>query len=115
MEYQSSTVDEHSEYVYTLLIILSLITIVSLLPFVKTRQLIKKIDVYYRIHNYERDKYMVMRRTLIGGIASIIFIFLAISVVSKMSLTYILDNITETKTLVPIIALEQEYNAVIFT
>jgi septation ring formation regulator EzrA len=55
---------------------------------------------------------MYIRKTLIGGIFSIIFIFAALSVIFRMSFSYMIDNVIETKALVPYVAFEQEYENV---
>lgn len=55
---------------------------------------------------------MVIKKTFIGGIATSVYFIIAVSIIFSMGLSYGLDNITETKALVPEVALEQEYGEV---
>lgn len=90
-------------------------TIILLISsFVKTRRLVAKLDLYKLHHNYELNKQMIIRKTLIGGISTIIFIGIAISIVFRTSLSIAIDNILETKALVPLVALERDYDSVIY-
>lgn len=57
---------------------------------------------------------MYMRKTFLGGLASVLFIMASITIIFDISLSYALDNIVESKALVPIIPLEKEYKNVSF-
>jgi len=88
--------------------------ILLIISFVKTRRLVAKLDLYKLHHNYELNKQMIIRNTLIGGVSTIIFIGIAISIVFRTSFSIAVDNILETKALVPLVALERDFDSVIF-
>jgi uncharacterized membrane protein YciS (DUF1049 family) len=90
-----------------------LIFIVLLLIFKKTQVCLKNIDMYSFKHNYGLDQPMYIRKTLIGGVFTTAFIFAALAITFIMFLSYAIDNIRETKALVPLAALEQQYDGVI--
>lgn len=114
-EYDSETVDTSSKYFDTSIAALFCISIISLLSFSKTRRFVRKLDLYSLRHNYGDENAMYIRKTLIGGIFSIMFISVALSIVFRMTLTYVFDNIIETKALVPLIAFQNQYESVMFT
>jgi hypothetical protein len=88
--------------------------ILLLIASYRTRRFLKNLDIYSNYHNYSNQKTMLIRRTIIGGIFSIAFALTSISVVSKLSTFYALENVIEGKALVPLIALEENYKSVIF-
>jgi hypothetical protein len=55
---------------------------------------------------------MYIRKTILGGIFSIIFLFAALSVMFRMSLSFVVDNVTETKALVSNVAFDHEHENV---
>jgi hypothetical protein len=89
--------------------------IITILSFSKTRYIIQKLDLYSLRHNYDEGQAMYVRKTLFGGIFTIVFIFGGIALVFNFLLSYHIDNIRETKGLIPLFSLEQEYEEVIFT
>lgn len=105
-------VSEYSMIFNIVLSIISFIVIISLLSFMRTRNILSDLDMYTLEHNYHLDGPMVARKTIIGGTATIVFLVIAVSIVFNMGLTYGIDNIAETKALVPLVALEQEYGSV---
>ncbi len=90
----------------------SSILLILLLSFSNTREFITNIDYYQLQHNYILNEYMVVKKTFIGGIATSVYVIIAVSIIFRMALSYGLDNIAETKALVPEVALEQEYGEV---
>jgi Galactose oxidase, central domain/Tyrosine-protein kinase ephrin type A/B receptor-like len=75
--------------------------------FHKLRQSIKKIDIFTDKHEVKLKKPIISKKTSIGGFFSILFVFIIIITISPLILTYFLDNITETKNLVPSIIYDQ--------
>jgi hypothetical protein len=112
-EYKQDTVDRYSNYFDLFMGLFCSITIVILLSFFKYRRILTSLDLYSQAHNYEINKELYMRKTLIGGIATMIFFGTALSIIFKMTLAFYIDNIIETKALVPAVALEQDYETVI--
>jgi hypothetical protein len=104
---------EEISYIFDLILAtVSSITIVLLLLFLRTRKLLINLDLFTIQHNFDLNTPLVARKTFIGGVASSIFYVIGISILVKMSLAFGLDNITEIKALVPLVALEQEYGSV---
>jgi hypothetical protein len=93
--------------------IASLILILFLISSHNSKKLLASLDLYSLNHNYEVGKAMYIRKTLLGGLFSIIFIFISLSLVFSSTITFILDNIVETQTLVPLVTIEQDYKNVI--
>jgi N-acetylneuraminic acid mutarotase len=104
----------YSNYFNIVLCIVSFMVIIHLLSYVKTRRLIQSIDLYQLRHNYEINKAVIKRKTLFGGLFTLIFISAALSILFRNTLSLIIDNITETKSLVPIVALQEKYENVIY-
>lgn len=113
LAYGYDMLDSTFLYLDTSLVICYLILILLLLASYRTHRFVKNLDMYSHYHNYIDQNTMVIRRTIIGGIFSIGFIFTAISLVSKLSTIYSLENVIEGKALVPLIALEENYKSVI--
>jgi hypothetical protein len=111
--YKTEIVSEKSKYFYIGVSIVLVVSLVLLLNFEKTQICLRQIDIYSLKHNYDLDQPMYIRNTLIGGIFTISFIFAALAIVFNMFLSYSIDNIRETKALVPLAALEQQYDSVI--
>ncbi len=114
MDYKTETVNESSIIFYIVISMLLLILLVILLKFNKTRAFLTGIDMYSRNHNYELDVPIYIRKTLIGGVFTTAFVFAALAIIFTMFLSYAIDNIRETKALVPLAALEQQYDSVLF-
>ena len=74
----------------------------------KLRQILKKVDLFTAQHGNDLEKPVVYRKTTVGGVFSIAFIFFSIVSVAASVLTYKLDNISETRTLIPVITLDKE-------
>jgi hypothetical protein len=114
LDYYNQSVDESSKNFYIIMSILLVMSILSLLIFKRARYFFKMIDIFSKHHNYEQDKPMTIKKTLIGGIFTMAFMFYALGIIFNVFLSYGLDNIRETKGLVPLVALEQQYENVIF-
>jgi hypothetical protein len=113
LEYNTHTVVETSAYFNIAIGLILGILLVSILISSTNRNLIRKIDIYPLNHNYEENKAMYIRKTLIGGVFTIVFVFGALAVAFNMFLSYAIDNVRESKALVPLAALEQKYESVI--
>ncbi|OMJ87148.1 hypothetical protein SteCoe_11147 [Stentor coeruleus] len=74
----------------------------------KTREMIKSLDIYTLLHNYEFDQPLYKRKTFFGSIFTLIFLVLAGVIVSQSLVIYFKDNIYETKSLIPLVVLEKD-------
>jgi hypothetical protein len=113
-ESNEDLISEYSNYFNIILSINSSLVIVILLSFNKTRKLISNLDIYQIKHNYELNKELIKRKTLLGGLFTIIFIIVCISILFSTSLSLAMDNIKETKALVPRISIEEKYEKVTY-
>lgn len=87
---------------------LTAIIIVFTLSFYKLRRLIHFLDMYSNLHFTEDGCYLQIRKNLIGGLFTIIFTGIcSIAVISVMSI-YFLDNVVESKSLIPLVILKEE-------
>mmetsp|Transcript_34315 Transcript_34315/g.60062 ORF Transcript_34315/g.60062 Transcript_34315/m.60062 type:complete len:1187 (+) Transcript_34315:3689-7249(+) len=74
------------------------------------RRLMAKIDLYTQKHNHFIDEIMFIRARPLGGLFSVIFILIALIFVFTNLIIFDRDNIQETKALVPLVTLEEEYD-----
>lgn len=75
---------------------------------------IKLLDIYVHHHNYKVNSQMYVKKTIVGGIFSIIFLILSAVILTDGIATYTLNNISEIKNLVPLVTLEEDYEHVIY-
>jgi hypothetical protein len=115
LDYESEKVGEITMNFNIGMIFLLCVFIITILSFSKTRYIIQELDLYSLRHNYDEGQAMYVRNTLFGGIFTIVFIFAGTAVVFNFLLSYYIDNIRETKGLIPLFSLEQEYKEVIST
>jgi hypothetical protein len=101
LEYDKEKVEEFAWNFNIFISAWIVVFIITILLFSKTRQIAQNIDLYSLQHNYDENQSMYIRKTLIGGIFTIVFIFTSIAVVFHMLLSFSMDNIRETKGLVP--------------
>jgi hypothetical protein len=111
---KETIVREYNSLSSLILAICSTILLLILISIPKTRKFLISIDYYSLQHNYQSNQPMVIRQTLFGGLATAVFLVVAISVSVSIGLSYGLDNILETKALVHLEALQQEYGTVTY-
>jgi hypothetical protein len=114
LDYKTHTVKENSIRFYIIISVISPIFIAILISFPRTRNFLKNRDKFSHLHNYKEDQAMYIRKTIIGGLFTTAFYFAAVGIVFSMILSYSIDNIRETKALVPLAALEQQYDSVFY-
>ena len=85
------------------LVVLALFLLVN-----KLRGVISKLDIFSDKHNHNIGSEMYLKRTKLGGYFSILFLLLALVLISMSLIYYSIDNIIENKALVPLITLEEE-------
>ena len=74
----------------------------------RIRNKLDVLDLYPALHNHIVKTVMMLDNTLLGGFFSLVFITLAMIIIGASIITYQLDNIQETKALVPLVILESE-------
>ncbi|CAG9318074.1 unnamed protein product [Blepharisma stoltei] len=108
--YSNADGDSQSAVVIMVIAVL-VVSLVGLTIFIiiKPEKLkLRNIDLYSGNHNYKKDSVMKLKKTDCGGIFTIIFLVVAIIIILSYAINYQLNNIQETKTLVPLVALEDE-------
>lgn len=75
---------------------------------------IKSLDLFVKKHRNELGIPVVHRKTSLGGLFTVFFIFLSLASLISSLLTYSTDNITEIKSLMPSITLNQEIKSSFF-
>lgn len=73
------------------------------------RQYLKYIDLYTKEHNHTLNEMMIIKTKPIGGLFSVLFILAAGVVVLTLLIVFSIDNIEESKALVPLVTLEVDY------
>ena len=90
--------------------ILGVLSVILLLLFffkpIKSR--LKNFDLFINIHSQKLGTPVVLRKTFIGGIFSIYFLSIALITICVGLMGFIYDNVSEIKTLVPILTLTDE-------
>jgi hypothetical protein len=114
LESYETAVEQYTHYFNLILSCSCSITIIMLLYFYTTRRIIKNLDLYSIQHNYKENEIMMIRKTFMGGISSLVLVIVGMSVVFSMSINQGMNNIVETKALVPLMSLENEYEHVRF-
>ena len=77
----------------------------------KLESYVKEIDLYQMRHNYHFSGVMVLRKNTIGGIFSIIFLAVAVLIIGEALIEFVMGNIKETKSLVPLVILQSDVTA----
>jgi hypothetical protein len=88
-----------------------LIVIVSYL-FIREKTWIMNLDLYNKKHNHFVDEPMYVRKTGLGGLFSVLFILVVMIFIATTLITYSLNNIEESKALVPIVTLDEDFDKV---
>ena len=73
----------------------------------KVQHITVKLDLFKTDHNYTLNEALVMDKTILGGLFSIMFMLVALIMISSSILDYENNNIEETKALMPVVILEQ--------
>jgi hypothetical protein len=113
LDYQSDIVEDNSKIFYIIISMTLLLCMPFVLTYKNAHKLLSSIDIYSKHHNYKQGRPMKLKKTLIGGIFTIIFVFSSLGIIFNIFLAYSIDNIRETKALVPLAAIEQQYDSVI--
>lgn len=93
------------QYLGTGLICLVLIVVCSIR---KLKDFIKKFDLYSTQHNHNDGDYIRIQKNTTGGVFSLIFFGLTLIVIGSVLAIYFMDNIYESKSLIPLVILESE-------
>lgn len=91
----------------TIYLTISLSTIIffSLLLSKKFRDKIHSVDIYTMKHNHKLMVPMYIKKTTLGGIFTVLFIFVALDFVIIYLLRYHMNNLIETRVLVPLVTI----------
>lgn len=78
----------------------------------KLRIKLYAFDLYSTVHNYIVDEPMYIRKNMIGGLFSLIFIISALLFIFITVIQYLTNNIFEDKALVPLIIIAQDFEKI---
>mmetsp|Transcript_2028 Transcript_2028/g.4613 ORF Transcript_2028/g.4613 Transcript_2028/m.4613 type:complete len:1061 (-) Transcript_2028:540-3722(-) len=78
----------------------------------KKKSCFSHFDIFKKNHNHFVDEIMYIRKKPIGGLFSLWYVFFAMFFIVISFATYFVDNIDETKALVPLVAVEDEYDRI---
>lgn len=82
--------------------------------FPSMQSLLKKFDFFFDKHSRPLNQPVIMKKTTIGGICSLYFSLFVVFGVTTTVLSYTLDNVRESRSLIPRTVLEDEVKASIF-
>jgi hypothetical protein len=102
--------DEAESYNFISYIVIAPVTLLLIFLFLFFRicNIIQKVNIYKSQDDSDPNTIKIA----IGVIASYLFFGITAILIVDMSLVYFLDNITETKALVPLVSIEEEYGSV---
>lgn len=100
-------------YIGAAVLLILFIIMILLIILGRLLRYIRALDLYIHNHNYKINSPMYLKKTIIGGLFSIVFIILAAMIITHGVASYAVNNIQEVKTLVPIVTLEEEHVEVI--
>lgn len=72
----------------------------------------KKLDIYNELHTHFIGEQMIKQETVLGGLASVLFFLVALLFFITALVVFIYDNVVETKALVPLVTLQEDFNSV---
>ena len=102
-----SKYEDIADFLNPTIAVLSILIFISCAILNKFRQAIIKFDVFMMQHPNELNKPMIYRKTQIGGFFSLVFLLFSIYTVIGSFYMYIIDNVYESKGLVPLNTLNE--------
>ncbi|CAG9320208.1 unnamed protein product [Blepharisma stoltei] len=104
----TNQIDETTFIIQSTVGFAGLLVIILFIFVKKGREFLEDADLYTNGHNHLAGQAMYLKKTKIGGLFSIIFIFIAIIAVGTALVNYSLNNVYEVKSLVPLVVLKQD-------
>jgi esterase/lipase len=99
-------------FTFQMSIIAICVSVIVLYVVSSNRDWLKKVDLYNKQHNHFVGEPMYVRGTSLGGLFSVLFILVALILVFTTLITYSLNNIEESKALVPMVTLDEDFDKV---
>ncbi|OMJ82365.1 hypothetical protein SteCoe_16966 [Stentor coeruleus] len=90
------------------LIAFSLLVLFFSIIFKKLWKSLNNVDIFATYHSQDLNVPIIYKKTSIGGLFSLMFIFGAFVSITGSLMNYTLNNITEIKALVPVLTLEED-------
>lgn len=78
------------------------------------KEKVKRLDIYISSHDVKVDKPLIPKKTTMGGFFSIAFLISTGLIILSLVLSYVYNNISETKTLVPSILYQESVKSPYF-
>ena len=88
-----------------------LLLILLIIP--RCRSLIIKLDLFDLQHENEESSYLIVKKTLIGGIFSFLLIIGTFLLIGSALISFFKSNIQESRGLIPLVVLESEASSII--
>ena len=89
------------------LIVAGVFVIIGIILVTRLRNCILKLDNFQTVHNYKLDSVVIKRKTLLGGIFTFLYLIAAFLILAKSLILFEVDNESESKSLVPLVVLEE--------
>lgn len=99
-------------YIQFGLLFLGLLVLVVFVALREKKRYFRTFDLFKKNHNHFVDEVMYIRKQPIGGLFSLWFVLLALLFIVISLTDYLIDNIEETKALVPLVAVEEKYDTI---
>lgn len=101
-----------SAFVTSMIVLGSVVVGIFIILDPKKRWYFKKFDLFQKNHTHFIGEIMTIRARVLGGLFSVLFILIALIFILLAIIVYYEDNIQESKALVPLVTLEEEYDNV---
>jgi hypothetical protein len=110
--YKSNS-DLVSSVSFTMELGISVFGVIAILAYVRMqeKQVFRKLDLFKKSHNHFVDEVIHIRKRPIGGLFSVLFIMIALFFIVVCLATFAVDNVEETKALVPLVVIAEKYKA----
>lgn len=112
-EERSAAVSTYSTYIYLGVGCTLLLILIVLLSNVNIRSKISLLDLYNKNHTHIDGKAITLQKNSVGGISTLVFIAAAVILIATAVMQFRVNNLQESKALVPIITLNDEVEHVI--
>jgi len=77
----------------------------------RLREVLPYLDMYDENHKHELNQPMILRRTYLGGLFSVLFIVMAALLCLNTVLLFKYENVEELKSLLPLVTVDKEFKA----
>ncbi|OMJ70696.1 hypothetical protein SteCoe_31256 [Stentor coeruleus] len=106
--YKGNADEDVAWYFQVSVFIVSFVIVINFVLWGKLRKSLMFWDLFEDLHNHELNFPMIRVKNKVGGFFSLVFFGISIIIIGSSLISFNLDNIQETKALVPLVIMENE-------